>query len=73
MEVRGAPPLARAVSGRERRPDRRIRHQGVGLEHLGDRAGRLRDRFADIDHPGAREIVNWLDGHWKSTGEDLEA
>ena len=33
-------------------------------------AGRvLRDRYAAFDHPAAREIVAWLDGHWAVTDE----
>ncbi len=47
--------------------------QDVGLEHLGDGVARLKARFASIDHPGAREIVAWLDGTWTITREELEA
>ncbi len=47
--------------------------QDVGLERLGEGAARLRMRFADVDHPGAREIVAWLDGAWAITREELEA
>ncbi len=47
--------------------------QDVGLEHLGDGAARLKARLASIDHPGAREIVAWLDGAWKITRDELEA
>jgi hypothetical protein len=36
--------------------------QDRGLDRLGDIACRLREEYADIDHPGAREIVAWLDG-----------
>jgi hypothetical protein len=32
----------------------------------------LRARFAGADHPGAREIVDWLDGAWQVTREDFE-
>jgi hypothetical protein len=28
---------------------------------------RLRGRYAAIDHPAAREIVDWLDGKWVMT------
>ena len=48
--------------------------QDVGLERLGeDGVARLRGRFASSDHPGAREIVAWLDGAWKITRDELEA
>jgi hypothetical protein len=47
--------------------------QDVGLDKLGDAAARLRSRFAQFDHPGAREIVAWLDGAWRITREEIEA
>ena len=57
------PDLARAVH----------RHlhwfQDQGLDRLGDVAARLRERYAQSDHPGAREIVAWLDGTWRVTRE----
>jgi hypothetical protein len=34
-----------------------------------ERKARLHARFAAFDHPGAREIVNWLDGAWDSASE----
>ena len=43
--------------------------QDIGLEQLGDRAGKLRTRYAKVDHPGAREIVAWLDGAYRFAGE----
>ncbi len=45
--------------------------QDLGLDGLGDGAARLRARFAAFDHPGAREIVAWLDGAWRITAEDI--
>ncbi len=45
--------------------------QDTGLDRLGERASRLRARYADIDHPAAREIVGWLDGAYAFTPEDL--
>jgi hypothetical protein len=36
--------------------------QETGLDRLGEIRDRLRARYADIDHPGAREIVAFLDG-----------
>ncbi len=46
--------------------------QDLGLERLGDRAPRLRERFERIDHPAAREIVAWLDGRWAITAAEME-
>jgi hypothetical protein len=36
--------------------------QDRGHERLGDDAARLRERYAAVDHPMAREVVRWLDG-----------
>ena len=47
--------------------------QDTGREGLGESGrARLRARFAQSDHPGAREIVAWLDGVWRVTREDFE-
>jgi len=47
--------------------------QDGGLGGLDDeRRGRLRDRFAAFDHPAAREIVAWLDGHFAIGAEELQ-
>jgi len=43
--------------------------QDRGKDRLGERAGRLRDRYAAFDHPAALEIVAWLDGKWDVTDE----
>ena len=43
-----------------------------GLDRLGDRAARLRARYAAVDHPAACEIVDWLDGGYAITGEMIE-
>lgn len=47
--------------------------QDVGLGRLGPMAERLRARYAAIDHDGAREIVGWLDGHYRITQAAMEA
>lgn len=44
----------------------------AGLDRLGDRADRLCQRYAGIDHPAAREIVDWLGGGYAITGEMLQ-
>jgi hypothetical protein len=43
--------------------------QDVGLDRLGDREERLRERYGGRDHPGAREIIAWLDGDYRITDE----
>lgn len=47
--------------------------QDAGLDRLGDKAkARLRERYAAFDHPGALEIVAWLDGVWTITRAEME-
>ncbi len=36
--------------------------QDLGIDHLQADRGRLRERYAAVDHPMAAEIVRWLDG-----------
>ena len=53
------------------------RHLGLfqdwGLDRLEpDAITRLRQRYAAYDHPGAREIVAWLDGAYRVTREMME-
>ena len=43
-----------------------------GLDRLGERRALLRERYAGYDHPGAREIVAWLDGQWNVTDESVQ-
>lgn len=43
-----------------------------GLDRLGDRRATLRERYAAFDHPAAREILAWLDGHWNVTDEEVQ-
>ena len=43
--------------------------QDLGLDRLAEQAAALRARYAQVDHPGAREIVAWLDGAWRITDE----
>ena len=46
--------------------------QDRGRDRLGERLERLRERYAAFDHPGAREIVAWLDGRWDVTDADVQ-
>jgi hyaluronoglucosaminidase len=46
--------------------------QDSGLDRLGDRTEKLRARYTLINHPAAREIVDWLDGGYVITGEMLQ-
>lgn len=43
--------------------------QDQGLDKLGAQRPALRERYAGFDHPGAREIVAWLDGAYAVAGE----
>ncbi|MGZ8335467.1 MAG: beta-N-acetylglucosaminidase domain-containing protein [Allosphingosinicella sp.] len=44
--------------------------QDRGLDRLAERRATLRERYAAFDHPAAREILAWLDGHW-DVGDEL--
>ena len=46
--------------------------QDVGLDRLEDREAALRERYGGVDHPGAREIVAWLDGGYRITDEIVQ-
>jgi hyaluronoglucosaminidase len=46
--------------------------QDIGLDRLGEKEKLLRDRYANVDHPGAREIVGWLDGAYRITDEIVQ-
>ncbi|MFM9853392.1 MAG: beta-N-acetylglucosaminidase domain-containing protein [Sphingomonadaceae bacterium] len=46
--------------------------QDSGLDRLGDRLPKLRAKYATVDHPAAREVVDWLDGGYEITGEMLQ-
>ena len=46
--------------------------QDVGLDRLGAREAELRARYAGHDHPGAREVVAWLDGAYRITDEIVQ-
>lgn len=46
--------------------------QDTGWERLDARREVLRARYADIDQPAAREIVDWLDGHHIMTDDEVK-
>jgi hypothetical protein len=46
--------------------------QDRGRDRLGERLERLRERYAGFDHPGAREIVAWLDGEWVVSDAEVQ-
>ena len=46
--------------------------QDVGLDRLGDKARLLRERYSAFHHPGAAEIVAWLDGAYRITDEIVQ-
>jgi hypothetical protein len=41
--------------------------QDIGLDRLGEKEKYLRERYGSIDHPGAREIISWLNGEYRIT------
>ncbi len=47
--------------------------QDVGLDRLGERAAELRARYSAFGHPGAREVVAWLDGAYRITTAVVQA
>ena len=47
--------------------------QDIGLDRLGDKAKYLRERYANVENAGAREIIEWLDGGYRITDEIVQA
>jgi hyaluronoglucosaminidase len=43
--------------------------QDRGFDRLGELVPQLREAYSAIDHPGAREIVAWLDGGFRFSNE----
>lgn len=43
----------------------------AGLERLGERVAKLRARYETFDHPGAREIMAWLDGAYRIGADEM--
>jgi hypothetical protein len=46
--------------------------QDIGLDRLGEKETLLRERYAGVDHEGAREIIAWLDGAYRITDEIVQ-
>ena len=46
--------------------------QDIGLDRLAEKARLLRERYESIDHPGAREIMAWLNGDYRITNEIVQ-
>lgn len=46
--------------------------QDIGLDRLGDKEAALRERYSSVDHPGAIEIIAWLDGAYRITDEIVQ-
>lgn len=46
--------------------------QDVGLDRLEEKEALLRERYGADEHPGAREIIAWLDGAYRITDEIVQ-
>ena len=46
--------------------------QDIGLDRLAEKEQVLRTRYEGIEHPGAREIIAWLDGEYRITDEIVQ-
>ncbi len=46
--------------------------QDSGLDRIFERKETLMAKYAKIDHPAAREVVDWLGGGYAITGEELQ-
>src|SRR5690606_20759067 len=46
--------------------------QDVGLDRLGEKEDALRARYGGLDHPGAREIIGWLNDEYRITDEIVQ-
>lgn len=66
IEVAGAP-LASMIE------EDLVLFQDKGLDVLTEEeTAALRNRYAAVDHPCAREVVQWLDGYWRITNEIVQ-
>lgn len=46
--------------------------QDIGLDRLGEKGKLLRERYEAVEHPGAKEIIAWLDGDYRITDEIVQ-
>ena len=46
--------------------------QDIGLDRLAEKEKTLRDRYGSVAHPGAGEIIEWLDGAYRITDEIVQ-
>jgi hyaluronoglucosaminidase len=46
--------------------------QDIGVDRLADKEKALRDRYGDVRHPAAEEIIAWLNGDYKITDEIVQ-
>jgi hypothetical protein len=46
--------------------------QDIGLDRLGEKEKTLRERYGGDTHPGAQEIIEWLDGAYRITDEIVQ-
>jgi hypothetical protein len=46
--------------------------QDIGLDRLGEKEKALRERYSDIEHPAAKEIIAWLNGDYRITDEIVQ-
>lgn len=46
--------------------------QDIGVDRLADKEKLLRERYAGVNHPGAEEIIAWLDGAYRITDEIVQ-
>lgn len=49
-----------------------IAFQDRGLDRLGERREKLAAIYRGYDHPAAREVVDWLEGRWATTSEEIQ-
>jgi len=43
----------------------------AGLGRLGERIEKLRARYAAVSHPGAAEVLKWLNFSYRVSSEDV--
>ena len=50
----------------------RLPLQDIGGDRRADKEKLLRERYAGVNHPGAEEIIAWLDGAYRITDEIVQ-